>query len=140
MFRDGVVHSFTGTEAEMRALVSLGLHIGINGCSLKTDDNCRVAALVPLDKVVIESDAPWCDIRATHASFPFVKTHFESVKKEKYAPGKLVKGRNEPCAALQVLEVLHGLHGKSLGASAPTFEQLKGIVFQNTVKLFRLKP
>jgi len=135
-FSEGVVHSFTGSEDEMKALVNLGLYIGINGCSLKTTDNCRVASLVPLDRVLIETDAPWCDIRPTHASYSFVKTQFESVKKEKYMPTKLVKGRNEPCALVQVLEVLHGLHAKQGGG--PSLEQIRQIVFQNTMKVFKL--
>eukprot|EP00158_Paraphelidium_tribonemae_P005875 Partr_v1_DN27569_c0_g1_i2_m30385 putative TatD DNase domain containing len=33
----GVVHSFTGTEDEMTRILSMGLDIGINGCSLRTD-------------------------------------------------------------------------------------------------------
>ena len=42
------------------------------------------------------SDAPWCDIRPTHAGFKHVKTKFESRKKEKWENGLCVKGRNEP--------------------------------------------
>ena len=43
-----MVHSFDGDEAEMRELIDLGLEIGLNGCSLKTEDNLAVAAQVPL--------------------------------------------------------------------------------------------
>lgn len=41
-FTTGVVHSFTGTLQEMQELLDLNLYIGINGCSMKTQDNCEV--------------------------------------------------------------------------------------------------
>jgi TatD DNase family protein len=65
----GVVHSFDGTLEEARELLTLGLFIGINGCSLKHPDNCAVVANLPADKIMLETDAPWCDIRPTHASY-----------------------------------------------------------------------
>ena len=37
----GVVHSFTGTKEEMWELVGKGWDIGINGCSMKTRENCE---------------------------------------------------------------------------------------------------
>jgi TatD DNase family protein len=64
----GVVHSFTGDVGELRALLKLGLYIGVNGCSLKTDENLRAVSEIPLDRLMLETDGPWCELRPTHAS------------------------------------------------------------------------
>ena len=45
---------------------------------------------------VLLPDAPWCEIRPTHASATFVATQFPSKKKERWEEGIGVKGRNEP--------------------------------------------
>ncbi|KAL8878330.1 MAG: hypothetical protein Q9192_008474 [Flavoplaca navasiana] len=65
----GLVHSFTGSLPEMQELVNLGFHIGINGCSLKTEENLEVVREVPLGKLQLETDGPWCEIRVSHAGW-----------------------------------------------------------------------
>ena len=102
----GVVHSFTGDAAEMKALTDMGLYIGFNGCSLRTEEGLANAALVPAHLLLLETDAPWCGIKASHPSFKYVDTTFPTKKKEKYEEGVLVKDRNEPCTMVQVLEVV----------------------------------
>lgn len=57
--RRGLVHSFTGTLDEMNRMVNLGLDIGVNGCSLKTEENLEVVKAIPLDRIQIETDGPW---------------------------------------------------------------------------------
>lgn len=130
-FSSGVVHSFTGTSAEAKTYLDLGLYIGINGCSLKTAENLEVLKEIPVDKLLLETDAPWCGIKRTHASFPYVQTQWPEVKPERHVvtDGCLVKNRNEPCTMVQVLEAVAGV--KEMDA-----EQLAAAVYQNTLALF----
>lgn len=131
--RRGVVHSFTGTEAEMLELVELGFDIGINGCSMKTPENVEVVKKVPLDRIQLETDGPWCEIRATHASTEFLKdapeVQWKSVKKEKWVQGAMIKGRNEPCMIGRVGWAVAGMKGITL-------EELTEAAWANTVKMF----
>ena len=62
--KKGLVHSFTGTIEEMERLVALGLDIGVNGCSMKTDENLAVIRQIPMNRMQIETDGPWvsCNI------------------------------------------------------------------------------
>ena len=60
--KGGLVHSFTGTVEEMRELVALGLHVGVNGCSMKTEENLEVVKAIPLDRLQIETDGPWVSL------------------------------------------------------------------------------
>ncbi|KAG5421076.1 pi038 [Candida metapsilosis] len=71
----GVVHSFTGTEEELNKLLNLGFYIGVNGCSLKTEENLDVASKIPVQKLMIETDAPWCEIRKSHASYKSISPY-----------------------------------------------------------------
>ena len=72
---NGVVHSFTGTADELQKILELGFFIGINGCSLKSEENLQVAALVPPTKLMVETDAPWCEIRRSHAGYKYLKPY-----------------------------------------------------------------
>lgn len=129
MPKGGVVHSFTGTLSEMEAYAALGLYIGVNGCSLKTEENLEVIAQIPSNLLLLETDAPWCGIKNTHASKKYVRTEFPSKKKEKYEKGWLVKDRSEPCCMVQVLEVVAGVRGVD-----PV--ELADLVYDNTMRLF----
>eukprot|EP00035_Acanthoeca_spectabilis_P035159 m.32789 g.32789 ORF g.32789 m.32789 type:complete len:371 (+) comp7099_c0_seq1:170-1282(+) len=125
----GVVHSFDGSAELAAELVAMGLYIGINGCSLKTADNLAVAAGIPASALMLETDAPWCEIRPTHAGITHVRTKLAMVKAEKFEGGKGVKNRNEPALIPQVLEVLAGIRKEQ-----PL--ELAQIVLANTRTLF----
>jgi len=57
----GIMHSFTGDEAMAAECVDLGLHISFAGMVTfkKSDDLRRVAAAVPADRLLVETDSPY---------------------------------------------------------------------------------
>ncbi|PVU94849.1 hypothetical protein BB561_002216 [Smittium simulii] len=154
MFSTGVVHSFTSNLEEMQQCLDLDLYIGINGCSLKTEENLLVAKAIPEDRIMIETDCPYCDIKRTHASYSYLhninkdevlsgnkKTNEISSSQEewwlkpvqkaknKWEINSMVKGRNEPCTIPQVLRVLAKI--KNIDE-----ESLAKIIYENTLKVF----
>ncbi|AAS51464.1 ACR238Wp [Eremothecium gossypii ATCC 10895] len=124
--RKMVVHSFTGTAAELDALLALSPHvyIGLNGASLRTAEGLENARRLPLQRLLLETDAPWCEIRRTHAAheliaeggpeawreaYPDLTEWYESVRAERLdrvpegeRAHTMVRSRNEPCAIGQV--------------------------------------
>jgi len=112
----GLVHSFTGSFSEMRAIIDMGFDVGINGCSMKTAENLAVVKEVPLERLQIETDGPWCDMRPSHASVYYTKDAPEpkAVKKEKWSASTMVKGRNEPCMITKVAYAVAGVKGISV--------------------------
>jgi TatD DNase family protein len=111
----GVVHSFDESIEIANKFLSLGLYIGINGCSLKTAENIETMKSLPLDRMILETDCPWCDIRPTHAGWGYVRTSFPTMKEKRYnrelGREYCVKNRTEPCHVAQVAEVVAGVRG-----------------------------
>jgi TatD DNase family protein len=130
-FHAGVVHSFTGTAKERDQLLEFpNIYIGINGCSLKTMENLEVMSGVPVERMMIETDSPYCDIKNTHAGIQYVTTTWPSKKKEKHDFQSLVKSRNEPCQIRQVLEVI-AAHRKEQDVGS-----LASTIYENTCRVF----
>ncbi|SSD61637.1 related to Deoxyribonuclease Tat-D [Saccharomycodes ludwigii] len=161
-----VVHSFTGSATDLKKLFDLNidnLYIGLNGCSLKNQDILDLLSpadngnktqeknILPLDKILLETDAPWCAIRKTHPSwdllspmmndfpnecYPDLNNWYRSVKPDK--PDKLsdeerkttmTKPRNEPCTMGQVVKVVS--EAKKL-----PFNQVMQRIWQNTCDFY----
>ena len=75
-FENGCVHSYTGTKSEMLELVEMGLYIGLNGCSLKNKENVEFVKDIPIDRIMLETDAPYCEIKNNSVVKQYVKTNF----------------------------------------------------------------
>ncbi|MES1914038.1 MAG: hypothetical protein MHM6MM_006172 [Cercozoa sp. M6MM] len=109
------MHSFTGPLDAANDFVSLNElnFVSLNGCSLRHQENVNVAKQLPLDRVLLETDAPWCGVKRTHAGAQHIQTQFENTAKrpEQHTRGKLVKDRNEPCKIVQIFEVFCGIRG-----------------------------
>jgi len=130
----GLVHSFTGTAEELKSLLGLGFDIGVNGCSLKTEENLAVVKEIPLERLQIETDGPWCEIRPSHASSQHLKdgpSIPKAVKKEKWQKGLMVKGRNEPATIPLVAHVIAKVKGI-------TIEEVCDAAWKNSITMFGL--
>lgn len=57
----GVIHSFSATDTELDGVIKRGFYVGLNGIMTFTKDEKQIKAAktVPLDKLVIETDAPF---------------------------------------------------------------------------------
>lgn len=57
----GVIHSFTATQKELGEALARGLYIGLNGIMTFAKDEAQLAAAkaVPLDRLLLETDAPF---------------------------------------------------------------------------------
>ncbi|KAJ8925993.1 hypothetical protein NQ315_009848 [Exocentrus adspersus] len=100
--------------------------------SLKTEQNLETVKHLPSDKILIETDCPWCEIKQSHAGYKFVSKENQSVlsvKKEKWMPNHMVKSRNEPCGIRQVLDVVSAVRNENP-------DDLCEKIYQNTANLF----
>lgn len=108
--------SFTGPAEEAQAILAEdGLYIGLNGCSFKVEEQVDVIkSSISLDRILLETDAPWCEIRNTHAGARFLSLKEKgrwgaAVANKKWQPDKTVKGRQEPCHIRLVAEAVAGI-------------------------------
>jgi TatD DNase family protein len=87
-----VLHCFTGGRALAMKAIELGLHISFTGIVTfrKSDDLRAIAADLPADRILVETDAPYL------------------------APGKMRGKRNEPSFVVETAKVLAGIRNVSL--------------------------
>jgi len=101
----GVIHFFTGTPEDAASLLDLGFSFTFGGVVTFTRDYDEVVRLLPLGRILSETDAPY-------------------VAPEPYR-GK----RNEPLYVLEVVKKLASLKGVSTEAMKESIWQTAGRVF-----------
>lgn len=119
-----VIHSFDGTIEDALEIIKLGCYIGINGHSLKKVGDIRE---IDMNRVMVESDAPYCRMGKTYEGYQYIKTFFDETKK--YSRDKVFRRRNEPVNTVQVVEVLSAIYNIEM-------DDLKSILYQNTSSFF----
>ncbi|QKX61700.1 uncharacterized protein TRUGW13939_08855 [Talaromyces rugulosus] len=131
--RGGLVHSFAGTKEEMLQLVELGLDISVNGVSFRTHEQIEMVKHIPLDRLQLETDAPWCELSSND---PKIEQYLEAArplppsrKHNKFILGQMVKTRNESCTIERVGLVVAGLKGV-------TMEEVVEAAWRNSCRMF----
>ncbi|KAL4810426.1 hypothetical protein BDV18DRAFT_166708, partial [Aspergillus unguis] len=133
--RRGLVHSFAGTKDEMLQLTALGFDISVNGVCFRTEEQLEMVRNIPLDKLQLETDAPWCEVLDGDEK---IKAYLEgarplpgSRKHGKFRAGEMVKGRNESCVIGRVAMVVAGLKGIGV-------EEVAKAAWENSIRMFGL--
>lgn len=111
-----VVHCFTGNKEALLAYLSLDLHIGITGwvCDERRGQTlCELIPLIPDEKLLIETDAPYLTPRTL--------------------TGKKRKAKNTPANLPHIAEFIAKLRNQSL-------EEVINITQRNANQLFKLHP
>ncbi len=108
----GVVHCFSGNDAELDVYLDLGLYIGITGIVTMQSRGAglrRMVRRIPAERLLVETDAPWLTP----------------------APERNKHRRNEPAFVRSVLLKLAEIRGDAT-------EELAAVVWTNTCRLFEI--
>lgn len=61
-----VLHWFTGNKSEARRATDLGCYFSVNQEMLKNEKHRSTVMLIPLDRILTETDGPFCQHNGTH--------------------------------------------------------------------------
>ena len=104
----GVLHCFTGSQADADRLIDMGFYLGLGGVlTFKNGGLAEWIQSIPLDRILLETDAPYL------------------------APTPYRGKRNEPSYLIEVAQKLADVHESPLEAIAKK-------TTENAVKLFNL--
>ena len=103
----GIAHAFNGSEQQARAFLDLGFKLGFGGALTfeRALQLRRLAAALPLDAIVLETDAP------------DMPPHWLYATAEQRARGQ-VQGLNSPAELPRIAAVLAALRGMDVSALA----------------------
>lgn len=103
----GIAHAFNGSEQQAKACIDIGLKLGFGGAVTfeRALQLRRLAATLPLESIVMETDAP------------DIQPHWIYRTQEQRAAGE-PQGRNEPGELPRIAEVVANLRGIGVDALA----------------------
>jgi TatD DNase family protein len=103
----GIAHAFNGSEQQAKACIDIGLKLGFGGAVTfeRALQLRRLAATLPLESIVMETDAP------------DIQPHWIYRTQEQRAAGE-PQGRNEPGELPRIAEVVAKLRGIGVDALA----------------------
>ncbi|KAI2470225.1 Mg-dependent DNase [Annulohypoxylon bovei var. microspora] len=133
--RRALVHSFVVSTAQMEKLVELGFDISVNGFSFQSQESLEMVAAIPLERLQIETDAPWGEIKSgSEVAKQYLANASPlppSKKRDKWDAECMVKERNESCTIERVAYVVAGLKGV-------TVDEVVEAAWKNGVNMFGL--
>ena len=88
----GIVHFFTGTKDDAKALLDLGFSFSFGGVITFARDYDEVVRYLPLERIITETDAPYV------------------------APARIRGTRNEPTSVVDVVEAIAQIRGEDMEA------------------------
>ena len=120
-----LIHCFTGTEEVAVEYIKQGFYLGITGFITKQDRGKELRAIlkkkvIPLDRLVIETDCPFMMPAIPREGFQDAK--FTEVK----------KGRNnEPCTIVLVADCIAQCYGVSV-------QEVVDVTTRNAITIFSI--
>ena len=70
--------------SQAKTALDLDLLIGINGGGMRIEPGIDAIKLLPLDSILAESGAPFCDIYSGNLALPYVQTIFPRITAKFY--------------------------------------------------------
>ena len=120
----------------MKALLDLDLYIGVTAFNIRTFNSTQIAVEVPMDRLLLGTNAPYNDIIHNTGTLQHIRTFFRQTDKTRYNPEKhtewIVEERNEPCKLVQLVEVLAAVRVVPL-------DEVITSTYENSLKLLGLK-
>ena len=63
-----------------------------------------------MSHLIVQTNSPFCDLRSGHACYQYVNTKFIRKKRQEgFKIYKLIRGRNEPCSLVQLIEAISSI-------------------------------
>nr|CAG4646344.1 EOG090X080R [Macrothrix elegans] len=129
-----VLHCFTGTSQQALKYLEMGLYIGLTGFLWKdkSDDGVRSILeknLIPLDRLLVETDAPFMYPNVRGSKIPAHIKQALSERSLSYLNRYCTFQRNEPCALPVIVEMIAAYMNRPV-------DQVAMATTINAIKLF----